>query len=399
MNQQFFATCPKSLEQLLEQELLSLGANKTRQTVAGVYFDADLSTAYTICLWSRLANRILYLLDIVPAASIDALYDHLYRLDWLKEMTSDTTFMVDFSGTSPVILNSQFGAQKVKDAIVDKIRHVEGRRPSVDKQNPLLRINAVLKNNQVTVSIDLSGESLHRRGYRTLGGAAPLKENLAAAILFRAGWLDIAKAGGQLVDPMCGSGTLLIEGAMMACDIAPGFYRKRFGFMGWRRHNPTLWSKVKQQALDRRLIGLQQNTCTFTGYDISDVFVTQARSNSKRAGLAQLIKIETQDIAQLSTPSAVLPGLLVTNPPYGERMSDHESLKLLYAELGQKLRKFFPGWQAAVLTGNPDLGKTMGIRARKKYAFFNGSIPCELLLFEIDSKWFVDKPHALYTEP
>lgn len=398
MKQQFFATCPKSLEQLLEQELHSLGVTTTKQTVAGVYFETDLALAYKVCLWSRLANRILFQLDVVDASSTQALYDNIFRINWLKEMTADTSFLVDFIGTSPVIQNSQFGAQKVKDAIVDKIRHVEGRRPFIDKQNPMLRINALLKNNKVTLSIDLSGESLHRRGYRMLGGAAPLKENLAAAILVRAAWLNTAEQGGQLIDPMCGSGTLLIEAAMMACDIAPGFYRKRFGFMGWRKHNPTLWSKLKQEAVERRQQGLQKNLPKIYGYDINPTYVMQARSNIKSAGLSHLIQVETQDLSQLSSPTDTQNfGMVVTNPPYGERMSDVDSLKPLYAELGHKLREYFLHWKAAVLTGNPDLGKTMGLRAQKKYALFNGSIPCDLLLFEIEPKWFVDKPHAIHS--
>lgn len=394
MQQQFFATCPKSLEQLLEQELQQLGAHATKKTVAGVFFQGDLELAYRVCLWSRLANRVLFALAVVDASHIEALYDNVYAMDWLKEMTADTSFLVDFVGTSGVIQNSQFGAQKVKDAIVDKIRQIEGRRPSVDKKNPMLRINALLRNDRVTLSVDLSGESLHRRGYRLLGGEAPLKENLAAAVLIRSSWLEMCQQGATFLDPMCGSGTLLIEACMMAADIAPGLLRKRFGFMGWRKHNPTLWSQVKQEAFERRVQGLQRKLPKLIGYDISEKYIMQAQANIKRAGFADLIQIEVQDLAELQSIPFAEKGILVTNPPYGERMSDVEGLTSLYATLGQKMKKYFLHWRAGVLTGNPDLGKNMGIRAYKKYALFNGSIPCDLLLFQIEREWFVDKPHV-----
>ena len=220
---QLFASCPKGLEELLASELESLGAEQVRLTIAGVYAEGSLSFAYKVCLWSRLANRIFLPLDKFEVHSADDLYEGVKSIPWHEHLTPRQSIAVDFIGSNDAIRHTQFGAQRVKDAVVDTLQARYNDRPDVDLRNPDIRINVHLSRDKANVSLDLSGDSLHKRGYRSAMVAAPLKENLAAAVLIRAGWPDIAKqSGSALVDPMCGSGTLLIEGAMIAADIAPG---------------------------------------------------------------------------------------------------------------------------------------------------------------------------------
>ena len=348
-------------------------------------FAGDLTLAYRVCLWSRLANRILLPLATFNAKDADSLYKGVRKIKWLDHMKSKGSFVVDFSGVSPTIKNSQFGALKVKDAICDQIREKKGARPDIDKENPDIRVNVFLKDKEATISIDLSGDSLHRRGYRTMPGAAPLKENLAAAILYRSNWLEFAKENKPLCDPMCGSGTILIEGAMMALDYAPGLLRKSFGFSKWLGHDQKVWDKLLSEAKERHQKGTQNFQGMICGSDIDPKVVSIARGHIKAAGLKNVIKISIKDIKEIS-PSVygvTTPGLLVANPPYGKRLSELEDLSGLYKVFGKVLRESFLDWEMVMLTGNPDLGKVMGIRSHKRYNFFNGTIPCKLLLFNI----------------
>ncbi|OZB12630.1 MAG: 23S rRNA (guanine(2445)-N(2))/(guanine(2069)-N(7))-methyltransferase, partial [Marinobacter sp. 34-60-7] len=229
----FFVTCPKGVEYLLADELAGFGLSQVRNAPAGVWVEGDLAAGYRACLWSRLANRVILQLAEVNARTADELYEGLMALDWQAQIPANGTFRVTFLGSNEAIRNTQFGAQKVKDAIVDSIRGAGGARPSVAPKDPDVTVSARLNRGRLSVGIDLSGHSLHMRGYRTDKGIAPLKENLAAALLIRAGWPVIARAGGSFVDPMCGSGTLLIEAAMMALDLAPGRKSDRFGFEKW----------------------------------------------------------------------------------------------------------------------------------------------------------------------
>src|SRR5690606_4185124 len=240
----------------LAAELLSLGASGIRETVAGVYFEGTLETAYRVCLWSRLANKVLLPLASFAVNSQDELYDGARALPWYEHLSPTGTLLVDFIGSNDAIRNTQFGAVKIKDAIVDCLRDFSGERPSIAKRDPDLRVNARLSRDKVVISLDLSGDSLHRRGYRIKQGSAPMKENLAAGILLRAGWPAIAAEGGALLDPMCGSGTLLIEAAMMAADIAPGLGRASFGFERWLNHRNDIWLGLRDEAIERRRIGL-----------------------------------------------------------------------------------------------------------------------------------------------
>jgi len=370
---------------LLETELLSLGAKNIKQTVAGVKFTGGLACAYRACLWSRLANRILLPLGEFNAANAEALYDGVRRIKWSDHMRPTDSFVVDFAGTSPTIKNSHFGALKVKDAIVDQIRERTGSRPNIDKASPDLRINLYLYNNTATVSIDLSGESLHKRGYRTEAGAAPLKENLAAAILMRSKWLDFAKQGKPLLDPMCGSGTILIEAAMMAQDYAPGLLRKQFGFSKWLNHKPHIWRELRQEALERRKTGTQNLKAEIRGYDTETKMVGVARRNIASAGLEDTIDVVVKEVGKFTPPThhGNQYGIIVTNPPYGERLTGSGDLKQFYRDVGDVLRERFEGWEMAMLAGNPALGKELRIHSYKQYNFFNGTLACKLLMFHL----------------
>lgn len=392
MIHQYFATCPKGLEGLLNTELQQLGGEDIRETVAGVYFTGDISMAYRACLWSRLANKILLPLASFEAGTQEELYDGVREIRWEEHLSPSGSLLVDFIGTSDAIRNTQFGALKVKDAIVDCLRDFSGERPSVAKRDPDLLVNVRLSKNKAIVSIDLSGESLHRRGYRVKQGSAPMKENLAAGILIRAGWPEIAAQGGALLDPMCGSGTILIEAALIAADIAPGLLRGSFGFERCLNHRSDIWLELRDEAFARKKAGLgKENLPEIRGYDADVKVIRAAEENIVSAELDHWLRVSRKELKDFVRPThkAMEFGLVLSNPPYGERLGEIESLKLLYAHLGERLRNEFQGWRAGVFTGNPDLGKQMGLRADKKYKFFNGTIPSELLMFSISSDAFV----------
>lgn len=383
----FFATAPKGVASLLADELRAFGAIEVKESPAGAYFEGSLETAYRACLWSRTANRILLPIAGFDAASPDALYAGVSAIDWQEHLVSSGTLAVDFSSSLSRIEHTHFGALKVKDAIVDQFRARCGERPSVRLERPDLRINVYLHRNRATVSIDLSGDSLHRRGYRASPVLAPLKENLAAAILLRAGWPQVAADGGALVDPMCGSATLPIEAALIAGDCAPALGREYFGFNGWLGHQPALWQRLRQEAGERRHLGLAR-VPPIAGFDDDRSAVRAALDNVAGAGLQSHVHIERRALGEMA-PLGDRAGLLIVNPPYGVRLGDDASLAPLYQELGSVLRQQFVGWKAALFTGNPDLAKTLGIRARRTHKLYNGAIECRLLHFDVDARWFM----------
>jgi 23S rRNA (guanine2445-N2)-methyltransferase / 23S rRNA (guanine2069-N7)-methyltransferase len=385
-----FATTPKGLELLLVDELRALGAINVAEKLAGVTFSGDLTLAYKACLWSRLANRILLEFAKIPAATPQALYQAVQTINWAEHIDIESTFAVHCVCSQSAIDHSLFAAQKVKDAIVDQFRDKLGVRPNVEREKPAVNVYVYLHRDIATISLDLSGESLHKRGYRLNTGAAPLKENLAAAILLRAGWPAIAKEGGSLLDPMCGSGTLLIEAALMAGDSAPGLGRDYFGFLGWKKHQPQIWKPLLQEAQKRSEKGLM-SLPILVGYDQDAKAIKIAFDNIERAGLRGKIHVEKRELSGFAPNANFKPGLVVTNPPYGERLGEEQELQLLYTNLGDRLKQAFEGWRAAVFTGNPELGKQMGLRAKKYYAFFNGPLPCKLFLFDVQSHYFVDR--------
>lgn len=377
----YFVTCPKGMEQLLADELTSLGSEQVKMTVAGVSCQGDKALGYRICLWSRLASRVLLRLVETPVTTADSMYDAVQSIDWLERLRPSGTFSVDFNGRSDEIRNTHFGALKVKDAIVDQIRAATGQRPEIDKQQPELRVNVHLSRGSVSVSLDLSGESLHRRGYRAKTGEAPMKENLAAAVLVRAGWPQSDMT--ELFDPMCGSATLLTEAALMSLDIAPGLYRQRFGFMRWPDFDRQLWQALQDEAQQRADQGRAANQVRLYGSDQDAQVIAAARENVRRAKLDGVIELQVGELSQVKCPQGVEKGLLVTNPPYGERLGETDQLMFLYQQLGQVLRAQFTGWRAAVLTADPMLCKVMGLKSHKDYQLFNGALESRLFLFEV----------------
>src|SRR5690606_9942629 len=295
------------------------------------------------------------------------------------------TLLVDFRGRSDSIQHTHFGALRIKDAIVDEFREQGLERPNIDKSSPDLRVQALLRRDRVSLYLDLGGRSLHQRGYRLSGGEAPLKENLAAAILLRADWPELARQGAPLVDPMCGSGTLLIEAAWLATDSAPGLLDPVFGFQRWPSYQPDHWRALLDEARLRREQGCERLGTVIQGFDADLKAVKAAQSNLERAGLVGLVHVERRALAEFRLPpSWEQPGLLVTNPPYGERLSDEITVQPLYQAIGEVLRRYCQGWRAAVFTGNPGLGKFLGLRSHHQYAFFNGAIACKLLLFRVE---------------
>ncbi len=387
MRAPFFVTAAAATADLLAAELAALGIEDAREVLGGVACEGELISAYRACLESRIGMRVLWQVARFSVADAQALYDGVREIDWAAHMDASGTLIVDFSGAVPGITHTQFGAQRVKDAIVDQFRERTGERPSVDRASPTLRINAHAARGAVTIAIDLSGESLHRRGYRGGQGAAPLKENLAAAILTRSGWPVIAAAGGSFVDPMCGSGTLPIEAALIAADIAPGLSRAGFGFERWKQHDADAWAALRAAAEARRQVALL-TPGRIRGFDRDPVSIRDAEANAARAGLDKRLFFQRCELAKL--PAAPAPsGLFAVNPPYGERIGEADELRGLYALLGERLRADYRGWEAAVFTGNPALGRELGINARRTHTLMNGPIECRLLRFAIEPSEFV----------
>lgn len=393
-------TCPKGLEGLLLEEATALGLEEGREQTSAVRGYGALEVGYRLCLWSRLANRVLLVISRFPTVDAETLYQGVHAVDWAEHLLPSGSLAVEFSGRGSGIDNTHFGALKVKDAIVDRLRSASGERPSIDKLDPDLRVHLRLDKGQAVLSLDLSGHSLHQRGYRLQQGAAPLKENLAAAILIRAGWPRIAAAGGALTDPMCGVGTFLVEGAMMAADIAPNLKRERWGFSAWLGHVPALWNRLHADAQARAEAGLARPPLWIRGYEADPRLIQPGRNNIERAGLSSWIRIYQGDVGSFEPrPDQNQKGLVICNPPYGERLGDEASLLYLYQNLGERLRQACLGWEAAVFTAAPDLGKRMGIRSHKQYAFWNGALPCKLLLIKVELDQFVTGQRAGSTEP
>lgn len=385
---QFFATTPKAMEDILVTELTQLGAKNVKAALAGAYFEGSVATAYRVCLWSRIANRVLLTLSTFNVASQEDLYQGIYQINWFDHMGPDDSFAVSFNAKgSKVINNTHFGAIKVKDAVVDQMRKKFNKRPDVNTTQPNIRINVYLQNEQATLSLDLSGDSLHRRGYRDISITAPIKENLAAAILYRSQWQKIAEQGGSLIDPMCGSGTLLLEAAMIASDYAPGLQHKHFGFFHWKKHDDTLWQSLIDEAQERKQVGLEKLP-TIVGFDQSRRAINSALLHIENAGLQHKIHVERRDISEATAAESWQQGLIVCNPPYGERLGDKETTAALYREFGQILKTQFLHWQAAMIISDPELGFRLGIRSHKPITLFNGPLECKLLRFAIETESF-----------
>jgi 23S rRNA (guanine2445-N2)-methyltransferase / 23S rRNA (guanine2069-N7)-methyltransferase len=376
-----FVTAPLGIEPLLIDELRMLGATELRETRGGVHALADWNTASRICLWSRLANRVLLPVARFTVANADELYAQARAVAWPEWFDVKRTIAIEVAGHSAATPHTHFAALKVKDAVADAFRAARGERPDVDTERPDVAIHLHLDRHAATLSLDLSGRSLHQRGYRSRAREAPLKENLAAAILVRAGWTQQTAETMPLLDPLCGSGTLVIEAAMIAADIAPGLLLRRFGGAALTLHRPEPWDALLRDAESRRAAGLHR-TMTIVGQDIDAEALRVARANAARAGVDGLVEFRAQDLAD-ARPVGTAPGLLVANPPYGVRLGSEAELIKLYSLLGATLRSHFSGWNAALFTARPDLTPRLGLRAHKLYALKNGAIDCKLLLFGI----------------
>ncbi|MBK5968071.1 MULTISPECIES: bifunctional 23S rRNA (guanine(2069)-N(7))-methyltransferase RlmK/23S rRNA (guanine(2445)-N(2))-methyltransferase RlmL [Thiorhodovibrio] len=385
----FFVTAARHLETLLAEELRGLGIPEVRETRAGVACAGALADAYRVCLWSRVASRVLLPLAEWPAADPDALYAGIAAIDWSQHLGPEQTLAIHVDSARSGIDHTHFAALRIKDAIVDQFRERSGQRPSVDTAQPDIRLYCRLFRDQAALSLDLSGDALHRRGYRTEAGAASIKENLAAALLLRARWPAIAAAGGALVDPMCGAGTLVIEAALMAADRAPGLNRAHWGFSAWRGHDAAAWNGLREEAEARASTGLE-SLGRLCGYDRDSAAIRMAYANLERAGLAGRLHFERRELADCQPCGQARQGLVISNPPYGERLGAKENLVPLYRTLGHVLRERFDGWQGAVLTANPELGRNMGLRAHRTHRLFNGPLDCQLLHFDIRSEAHVD---------
>ncbi|AWN72845.1 bifunctional 23S rRNA (guanine(2069)-N(7))-methyltransferase RlmK/23S rRNA (guanine(2445)-N(2))-methyltransferase RlmL [Legionella anisa] len=377
MKYSLFISCPRGLEYLLEEESKAIGLLVTRVNPQGVYGEADLLTLYKLCLWSRIANRVQLILFSGYAGNEQALHQLCTEFHWQTVFSHDKTIAIEFHGFSEHIRNTMFGAQVVKDGIVDHFRRLNHSRPSVDKEKPQILIHAYLKNDVVTVSFDLTGYSLHQRGYRHKAGVAPLKENVAAALLMRAKWPELAAKGYALHDPFCGAGTLVIEAAMMAAHIAPGLLRQDQSLQYWAQHQSSLWEKLRVDALQQ----VKTLPLTLLGTDADNKIIATARTNAERAGVAPLVDFKTQALNEIKAP--VTKGLVICNPPYGERLSEVTHLVPLYQQLGKILHAHYQGWQAAILTSNPVLAKALGLRASKQYTIYNGALECKLYCLDI----------------
>ncbi|MCE3046364.1 bifunctional 23S rRNA (guanine(2069)-N(7))-methyltransferase RlmK/23S rRNA (guanine(2445)-N(2))-methyltransferase RlmL [Legionella sp. 16cNR16C] len=379
MNYSLFVSCAKGLEYLLEAELKVLGLHITRVSPQGVYGEAGLQVIYQICIWSRLANRVQLILFSGQAHNEQSLYQLCNQFPWQTVFKADKTLAIEFHGSSSHIRNSMYGAQVVKDGIVDHFRKLHGQRPSIDREKPQIRLHAHLKLDTVTVSLDLTGYSLHQRGYRQQAGDAPLKETLAAAMLLRAKWPELAEKGYSFQDPFCGSGTLVIEAAMMAANIAPGLLRNDQSVIHWVQHHESLWEKLRTLALQQ----VRPSHCRIKGSDSNGKLIRMAQANAEKAGVARLVEFEQQ--ALQDTRPVAPKGLLLCNPPYGERMGETTQLIPLYQQLGATCHKYFQGWEAAFLTTNPLLAKAVGLRSSKQYTLFNGPLECKLYCLTISA--------------
>ncbi len=386
------ATAPAGIEPILAAELSALGAVDPKPLKGGIRFQGSLEVAYRACLWSRTASRILLPIAELAVDTADDLYQAIYQITWEEHLQAHNSLSIELTGRCAGIEHSHFGAQRVKDAIVDRFRAHYGQRPSVDRQHPDLRIHVMLREGLASVSIDLAGDSLHRRGYRQATVAAPLKETLAAALLLKSGWPDIAALGGPLCNPMCGSGTLAIEAAWIAGDQAPGLLRGHWGFSGWLGHVPALWKRLHAEAIERRDTGRARIPPIYAS-DSDPEAIRATLINATQAGLKAHLHIERQPLETIKPPFGTS-GLFIVNPPYGERLGDYEQWTPLYTQLGELLKTHFVAWHAAVFTGHPELGQRMGLRAEKTHVFFNGPLQCRLLRFRVKPEFFVDRAAA-----
>ena len=394
--QNFFATCPKGLENLLFRELVDLNASSVKETVSGVSFSGNMELAMRVCLYSRFASRIIMNLNTFRCDDDTDLYLGAKGIGYERYFDSDKTIAVSFNGTNRHIRNTQYGALRVKDAVCDRFVECKLERPDVQKNNPDIHIIATLKKGELAVGIDLSGSAQFWREYHRTTGAAPLKENLAAAMVVRSGF----NGSQNFIDPMCGSGTLLLEAALLATDTAPGLARSSYGFMNLKDYDENKWQEIYNEALERSNQGkrkAQELGVKIFGFDADSAVVQRARDNIEHAGFSELVSVEHCLLDNLTNPCQgvnELPCVVVTNPPYGERMGNFNELILLYTTLGHKLKTLFKGGRAAVISTSQELLSCLRLSLDKSYRLFNGALECQLRVFNLDHESSDQAPKA-----
>ena len=370
----FFATTTKGLEDVLADELASLNVRDIVPANGGVNFSGSSRDGYRACLWLRTANRVLQPIASFPCPSQEALYEGVYGLNWNELLTPSMTLAVSAKLRDSEITHSHFAALKTKDAIVDKIRDNWGERPNVDSKNPDLRVNLHLARNHCTVSLDLAGAGLHRRGYRRDPTIAPLKETLAAGLVALTGW----DQSTPVVDPMCGSGSLSLEAALLASNSAPGLHSPDFGFQRWLDYDAAVWQELVEEA--EQLQSELPANLVF-GSDRDQRAVDLARRNAEGAGVGSRVRWSYSDFAKLVPPADH--GTLICNPPYGERIGEEAELEGFYRKIGDTFKQNWKGWTAWVFTGNLALAKRVGLKASRRIVLYNGPIECRLLKYEL----------------
>jgi putative N6-adenine-specific DNA methylase len=368
-----FATVPLGAEELTAAELMKLNASEVKTTRGGVSFSGDRKILYRSLLQLRTASRLLVQLAQFSCSSPEELYDGIRALAWEEILNPEMTISVDCSLRDSAITHSHFAALKTKDAIVDLLRDKTGRRPDVDTKSPDLRINLHILKNQATVSLDASGEPLDRRGWRLDRNDAPLRETLAAAIMMHTGW----DGAVPLMDPMCGSGTLLLEGAAIATGNPAGGGRQ-FGIMRWPDFDKRLWEQVLREEKAKVVESL---SVPVLGYDKDPKAIIACRENARRAGLSYTVAFDRKPFEEIE-PSGHQ-GILVMNPPYGLRMGDKTELEHLYKKIGEVFKKRFSGWTAYLLAGDLELARLVGLKPSRRFVLFNGPLECRLLKYEL----------------
>lgn len=370
----YFATVARGLEAIAARELENLGGMEVKPDFTGVHFVGDKELLYKVNLWSRILFRVLMPIAEFQCRNSQELYQAVYDIDWQEYLTPDNTLVVHGTGGNEQLNHTHFTALQVKNAISDRQRQEFGRRSSVDLKNPDLSINLHVYRDRGVLSLDSSGSSLHRRGYRPAVGLAPLKETLAAALLEMAEYThDIA-----FFDPLCGSGTLPLEAGLKALNIAPGLCRDRFAFQTWQDYDETLWQKLVKEAKEGQRGEL---SAPILGSDRDGEVIQQARENATPCGLRDRVQFSVQDFSQILPPCET--GILLCNPPYGKRIGEVKQLEGFYKQMGDVFKQRFTGWTAYILTGNKELAKKVGLKASRRFPVYNGSLSCTLLKYEL----------------
>lgn len=371
---QYFATVARGLEPLVVEELERLGAKDVRPGFCGAEFKGDRTLLYKVNLWARLPFRILLRLSEFDCGTADDLFVGVQRIDWSEYLTPDLTLAVTATGKTDALNHTHFTSLQVKNAIVEQQTEALGQRSDVDTHEPDLRINVHLHQNRATLSLDSSGDSLHRRGYRPAVGAAPLKESLAAALIQLSGW----QSDQAFFDPLCGSGTLPLEAGLEALQVAPGLFRERFGFESWLDYDDELWESMLAEAEEQQ----KEDLLAFVGGSDRDPNVLiQAHANAQKCGIEHLVKFQQNELADVEAPADS--GILLCNPPYGERLGKDTDLGAFYKLLGNVLKQRFKGWTAYVLSGNKALSSNIGLKSASRVPVYNGALLCQLMKYEL----------------